>query len=1160
MADKKKCKTPAKGRRVVRATTKSSSTKRRQLLNSYLKSKPASKTSKSKVKAASGKASAKPSAKKTKSKKKVMNTTNKLATTNSSKVDASGVRHIKRPRVKQLGDIQNILGDRPTSSQLAARVKQLGSIEAILQGSVHAQEAQVIRDTSDYLDHERLFAKRMTNTTGEKIDTSAFQSSADADKTFNLTRNLPVFAVSVFSVGACIFGINQLIKNANLDFAAENPDPQAAVAPPRILTFQGRLSDYDQKSITAPKQMRFTLYNTSGGTTPPPIGGEVLWDSGFCTVKPSSSGIFTVNLGAGKGDGHDDYNCGQTLGTIFAENSNIWLQITVDDEVLFPRQLIKSVPFALNSETLQGYSASASATANTIPVVDSNGNLKFGTNNTSIINVGGLNLVSQNGDIYLLPGNGELYVGSATQSANLNLNGNLRLNGKNSTITYSDDGLTFRSSAAQTIWNSLVVDKNGNLGLGTNKTKQKLTINNGSIAFEYASGPDISKMTLSEDIVNQNALRRIDSPESTLKVSTQDQPDAKIQPGTYKYAYTFVTSDGSQTSLSPATELKLSTSGKVVVINDLATSSHPAVTARNLYRTRDGGDTYYFVKTIRDNTSTSTYDITPDEDLSTTPSNLSSTGKYRYRVTYVTSKGESAPSSASDSISVTGDGRVIKITNIPLASSPDVTARRLYRSLSNSDDYYLVSELTDNTTTVYDTYNDFDLVTHTRMPSAGSIYTNGRLSLQFADNGTIVASDNITAQGRINTSYGDNQGLQVPTSVGKPYAKAGQQMGDIVYDSVGQVLYIYNGTDFVPTGITGENAVSLANSSNCTGNVCRLVLDAEYAGAVISGDGSHNNGTFTAGTQTVGENYRFNYYSWSSADLAVLNDFDATINLTLPSNFTSWSSNGITLDYATTSTDPSLNNVQLEVYRGGTEIGAVASNLVSETAASWMSAALGTTPATITGEQLSNLGFKAGDRLTIRIKTASKQSQEVKIGQININYVTDSGVTSNGTQSLWKQVAGVIFPTTNSDILLGGEATSSASIGFLNLAGNGTPTLMVRGNIFMDSLTKKNNLDLASQTSFNIRTLNADNTATTRFTILPNGNIGIGTANPTEALEVAGNVKVDGALQLSPIDETTAGVCAVDTEGKIYYDSNDKAFYACQADLNTGLYSWQPLN
>ncbi|MBQ6154423.1 hypothetical protein IJI99_00910 [bacterium] len=1123
----------------------------KKLLNSYLRTNLNQKTAASADKKA-----------KTSTTKRKKSSTNKKSTKTA----------LKRTQVKQLGDLSELLPDQvstaPSNSTNSNSIKQLGSIQSVLEGHTPIITPTNPSPINPYAQKD-LFKKAEDD---KLPDTSAFAIDSQPNVASSSHHRLQYFGLAVFGIGACIFGINQLIENAGLNFASEGDtnEQQPAVAPPRILTFQGRLTDFDQMSVTEPKKMRFTLYNTSGGNTPPPVGGEVLWDSNVCTVTPNKHGIFTVTLGAGSGEGNDDYNCGVTLGNIFAQNSNVWLQITVEDEVLFPRQLIKSVPYALNSETLHGYSASQSATANTIPVLDADGNLNFGTENTSITNIGNLSLASQTGDLYLLPGGGTVSIGNNEQTSNLFVTGDATVSGQlnlasgdNSTILYGDNGLFFKSQAGQNSWfTQATIDKRGYLGLGTTTPTQKLTLNQGNIAFEFTEGPELGKMTLTEDITDSNALRRIDAPNGSLTLSSQNDDDSGLSTDIYRYAYTFVTSQGTQTALSPVASFDLTKQGQSILISNLQTSSHPSIVARNLYRAQGDSNDWYLVKTIRDNTTTTTIDNASQNQLSLAQDNFSSTGNYRYRLTYVTTNGETNPSEATSPLTVTGDGRVVKVSNIPtIPTGSNVISRRLYRSLADSDQYYLVADLTDNNvTTIYDNLNDYNLVSHEQLASGGNIYTNGKLSLQFNTDGSIVTGSDLTIGNRVEVAHGDNQGLKLPTSIGKPFVKVGQKVGDIVYDTVGQVLYIYNGQDFVPTGLTNHNSVNLSSSSNCTGNSCRLVLDAEYAGAVITGDGSNNNGTFTSGAQSV-DDFNFNYYSWQSADAATLNDLDTTINFSLPQNFDSWQENGLTLDFATDSTNSEDNAVTLEVYRGGTNVGATKTNLVSQSSGAWMSRALGTQPATISGEELSSLGFSAGDLLTIKIKTASRNSHEVKIGQINLNYQGNNGIVDSGSQSLWKQVAGAIFPAdTSNDLILGGDSTASAKIGFFNLAGQGTPTLFVRGNLFLSNPNQENYLDLAESSSFNIRTINTDQTSSTHFTILPNGNIGIGTTTPTEKLEVEGNVKINGSLQLQPIDAATAGPCDANGVGKIYYDTNNQAFFSCQANVNTGTYSWKALN
>jgi len=80
------------------------------------------------------------------------------------------------------------------------------------------------------------------------------------------------------------------------------------------------------------------------------------------------------SFSAGLGDtGGGDNECGPAItAAVFSENPNLWLEVTVDtspnDEILTPRQPIRTVGYAANAETLQGYplAPTGGATANTV--------------------------------------------------------------------------------------------------------------------------------------------------------------------------------------------------------------------------------------------------------------------------------------------------------------------------------------------------------------------------------------------------------------------------------------------------------------------------------------------------------------------------------------------------------------------------------------------------------------------------------------------------------------------------------------------------------------------------------------------------------------------------------------------------------------------------
>jgi hypothetical protein len=87
--------------------------------------------------------------------------------------------------------------------------------------------------------------------------------------------------------------------------------------------------------------------------------------------------------------------------------------------------------------------------------------------------------------------------------------------------------------------------------------------------------------------------------------------------GVYKYAYTFLQFDGTESNMSPV-------SGSVTVANEkvsvsaiavASSTTVPYIKGRNLYRTRNGGTVYYYVTTITGNTVTTYTDSTSDASL-----------------------------------------------------------------------------------------------------------------------------------------------------------------------------------------------------------------------------------------------------------------------------------------------------------------------------------------------------------------------------------------------------------------------------------------------------------------------------------------------------------------------------------------------------------------
>ena len=172
------------------------------------------------------------------------------------------------------------------------------------------------------------------------------------------------------------FGYQQFVERAKKQLAY----PTALTPPNRILSFQGRLTDSGGTPITSATNFVFKLYNTETGGTP-------LWTSDACSITPDQDGIFSARLGDTSGG---TGACGPAIpASVFSENVGVWLEVTVGSETLSPRQPIATAAYALNAETLQGYPASASATANTVPVINNNGDLVIATSSPTIESTSG---------------------------------------------------------------------------------------------------------------------------------------------------------------------------------------------------------------------------------------------------------------------------------------------------------------------------------------------------------------------------------------------------------------------------------------------------------------------------------------------------------------------------------------------------------------------------------------------------------------------------------------------------------------------------------------------------------------------------------------------------------------------------------------------------
>jgi hypothetical protein len=119
----------------------------------------------------------------------------------------------------------------------------------------------------------------------------------------------------------------------------------AQAAPPERMNYQGVLRDAADKPLSGTYTMVFRFYNAaSGGNL---LLTDTHTDGAAVTV---SGGLFNALLG----DGALTAGAYASLGEVFANESDVYLEVQVIDETLTPRIRVASAGYALNSARLDG--------------------------------------------------------------------------------------------------------------------------------------------------------------------------------------------------------------------------------------------------------------------------------------------------------------------------------------------------------------------------------------------------------------------------------------------------------------------------------------------------------------------------------------------------------------------------------------------------------------------------------------------------------------------------------------------------------------------------------------------------------------------------------------------------------------------------------------
>ncbi|PIS05317.1 MAG: hypothetical protein COT81_01805, partial [Candidatus Buchananbacteria bacterium CG10_big_fil_rev_8_21_14_0_10_42_9] len=172
--------------------------------------------------------------------------------------------------------------------------------------------------------------------------------------------NLGVFLVRFFISTALVF-------IAFVFFVAYS---DSATGIPSSINYQGKLLDSSGVAVADGTQsMKFTLYDSLDG-------GNCLWvAAGACDATSTAvsvtttNGVFSLQLG---GSGHNSL----ATSSIDFNTDSLYLAVSVDsDPEMSPRKQLVTVPYAFNSDTVDGiHATSTAATASYLLALDANGN------------------------------------------------------------------------------------------------------------------------------------------------------------------------------------------------------------------------------------------------------------------------------------------------------------------------------------------------------------------------------------------------------------------------------------------------------------------------------------------------------------------------------------------------------------------------------------------------------------------------------------------------------------------------------------------------------------------------------------------------------------------------------------------------------------------
>jgi len=185
-------------------------------------------------------------------------------------------------------------------------------------------------------------------------------------KTYHSYAFVHYLHFAVFLVYATILGLT--IYQAAMESPLLGAPVMAALpgSPPRMLAFEGTLTDETNTPITAEQPLRFSLYNNATAT-----GSALLWQE-TQVVTPDHDGNFSTMLG----------KTNPIYQKLLSDNPTLYLGISIGDKPeLLPRQQIATTAYSQDSERVQGLlpiTDPDADTRNVILALNSSGDLTIG--------------------------------------------------------------------------------------------------------------------------------------------------------------------------------------------------------------------------------------------------------------------------------------------------------------------------------------------------------------------------------------------------------------------------------------------------------------------------------------------------------------------------------------------------------------------------------------------------------------------------------------------------------------------------------------------------------------------------------------------------------------------------------------------------------------